>query len=402
MEYAQALELVVASVLNCTEIEYVALSDAHGRYLAQDLHAPIAVPGFDNSAMDGYAVKSNEIDKQKAFRVSQRITAGDAATTLESNTIARIFTGAMMPENADAVILQEDSTKNLNGTVSFSDLPQKGQHIRRSGNDITLNQSIAVAGTRLSAAQLGLIASLGINNVPCRKRLRVAFFSTGDELKEPGQKLELGQIYNSNRYLLAACIEELGMEPVDLGRCIDSPDATREMLLEAGRQADCVVTTGGMSVGEEDYVRSQVELLGEVRFWKIAMKPGKPFAMGSVQGTPFFGLPGNPVSSFVTFQLLVRPWLLKHMGSAWQHCVVQASAQFTFKNKGVRVDFLRGSMKVGKDGLLSVELFDNQSSGAMSSIADSNVLIPASPKSEIKIGDIVDVILLVADSIKTT
>lgn len=451
--FEQAFALVTrhsSSEVLASAIERLPIADALGRIVSSSKTALIDVPGYNNSAMDGYAVRAAEILLEQALPVSQRIAAGDAAQPLAAHSVARIFTGAMIPDGADAVILQEDSVQEgsvqedslheksvqessaeqagLAGQdsepfkqIRFTELPEVGQHIRLAGQDIAAGVQVVARGQRLSSVDIGLLASVGIAELECYKPLRVAFFSTGDELKNPGQDLAVGQIYNSNRYFLAARIRELGAIPVDLGCCPDSAAATEAMLLQASEQADCIVTTGGMSVGEEDYVRQSVESLGSILFWKIAMKPGKPVAFGEIQGTPFFGLPGNPVSSFVTFHLLVRPWLLKRMGYAdWcggyasvidevavenvddsmpikvQPQGLTAVSTFAWHNGGKRLDFLRGDITVNQQGQLQVSQFQNQSSGVLSSIAASNVLIPVKPGQSLTVGEVCKVISLAA------
>ena len=379
MPFDDALASVLASAPSEIKKENVPLVQCLGRYLAEDIGAKVAVPSFDNSAMDGYAVIAADVELGKPLTISQRVPAGVDPQPFTSGTAARIFTGAKVPEGADAVILQEDSRVDADELVSFSELPVAWQHIRLSGQDVELGTVVARAGERVSAADVGMIASVGVAEVPCVRPIRVAFFSTGDELQLPGKPLAGAQIYNSNRYMLSACLTEIGMEPIDLGVCEDSKEGTRAMLLAASEQADVILTTGGMSVGEEDYVRSEAEALGDLDFWKIAMKPGKPFAMGQINGAQFFGLPGNPVSTFVTFQLLVKPWLLKASGAQYQPKKAVAIADFDFKNKGKRLDFVRVKTKVSEEGVLHAGLFDNQSSGVLSSIAMCDALVPMLP-----------------------
>ena len=407
--FEQGFEQVMAHAAITSHYESVALGDALGRIVASTQYSIIDVPGYDNSAMDGYAVRSNEISLGASYAVSQRIVAGEAPHALADNTIARIFTGAMVPAGANAIILQEDALVDLNDgsdshlNVSFTELPRADQHIRLSGQDIKKGAVVVEKGRRLTSADIGLLASVGIAELPCYTPIKVAFFSTGDELKNPGDTLSLGQIYNSNRYFLAAKIKALGAIPIDLGCCPDSEAATREYLMSASEQADCIVTTGGMSVGEEDYVRQQVESLGAILFWKLAIKPGKPVAFGHIQGTPFFGLPGNPVSSFVTFHLLMRPWLLKTMGYDDSRAAnlsqsslgsVAAKATFDWHNSGKRLDFLRGQASINNAGEVTVTRYQNQSSGVLSSIAQCNVLIPVQPGQQWQAGDACQVIAL--------
>ncbi len=415
MTFEQGFEQVMAHAAVTSSHELVPLDDALGRIAASTQYSVIDVPGYDNSAMDGYAVRSNEVALDSNYCVSQRIAAGEAPQPLAERSIARIFTGAMVPSGADAIILQEDAVVDLNSdshaknksdlNVRFTELPRAGQHIRLSGQDIKKGAVVVEQGRRLTSGDIGLLASVGIAELSCYVPVKVAFFSTGDELKNPGENLLAGQIYNSNRYFLAARIKELGAIPVDLGCCPDTEAATREYLISASEQADCIVTTGGMSVGEEDYVRQQVESLGSILFWKLAIKPGKPVAFGDIKGTPFFGLPGNPVSSFVTFHLLMRPWLLKTMGYADSRAVdlstsslgaVAAKATFDWHNRGKRLDFLRGLATINSVGEITVDLYQNQSSGVLSSIAQCNVLIPVQPNQQWQAGDACQVIALSA------
>lgn len=413
--FEQGFEQVMAHAAITSRYELVPLDKALGRIVASTQHSIIDVPGYDNSAMDGYAVRSNDIALGVSYCVSQRIAAGEAPQALADNSMARIFTGAMVPAGADAIILQEDAVIDTNQKfasdsdsesdlkVSFTELPRSGQHIRLAGQDIKKGAVVVEQGRRLTSGDIGLLASVGIAELSCYTPVKVAFFSTGDELKNPGETLLAGQIYNSNRYFLAARIKALGAIPVDLGCCPDTEAATREYLISASEQADCIVTTGGMSVGEEDYVRQQVESLGSILFWKLAIKPGKPVAFGNIKGTPFFGLPGNPVSSFVTFHLLMRPWLLKTMGYDDSRAVdlsqsslgsVAAKATFDWHNSGKRLDFLRGQASINSAGEVTVARYQNQSSGVLSSIAQCNVLIPVQPGQQWQAGDTCQIIAL--------
>lgn len=397
-------EQAYSQILSDTDIslgqESLSLVDALGRIIAEDQCSGIDVPGYDNSAMDGYAVRCSDAQSGGAFSVSQRITAGDVAVPLQHGTVARIFTGAMIPDDADGIILQEDTFVNEDDSVRFTELPMLSQHIRKAGQDIAKNAVIVRMGESLTPAKIGLLASVGVARVDCYKRARVAFFSTGDELVDPGESLEPGKIYNSNRYFLASCLRDIGAEPVDLGRCPDSANATRDFLLRASESADFIITTGGMSVGEEDYVRAQLDLLGDIAFWKVAMKPGKPFAYGRLSTTPFFGLPGNPVSAFVGFHLLVRPALLRAMGALdHDNKKLKVIANFDCVNKGRRVDFMRCVARFNSKGALAVSRFNNQSSGVLSSMSGSNVLVPIAPGMELAKGDICDAIVLSASAL---
>lgn len=403
IEFKAGLARVLTQALK-PMAESLSLNEALGRITADRQIAAIDVPSVNNSAMDGYAVRCDEIELGSAVAVTQRIAAGDQALALKPGSVARIFTGAMIPAGADAVILQEDSQLTVDTKqVVFTDVPLLGQHIRLAGQDIRCQSEVVAKGHRLSAGDIGLLASVGVSQLDCYRPPTVAFFSTGDELKDPEQTLKPGQIYNSNRYFLAAKIAECGATPLDLGRCPDDASSTQQFLLQAAEQADCVITTGGMSVGEEDYVRQQVETLGHIDFWKLAIKPGKPVAFGQLQDTPFFGLPGNPVSAYVTFHLLVRPWLLKSMGLVDLADIDLASANlkgysakanFERYNPGRRLDFLRGVARINEVGEVIADLFDNQSSGVLSSIASANILIPMAAGQRLVAGDRCDIMPL--------
>jgi molybdopterin molybdotransferase len=297
--------------------------------------------------------------------MSQRILAGSVGQPLTAGTAARIFTGAPVPAGADAVLMQEDCTAE-GDAVLINKLPRAGENIRRAGEDIQAGAQILAAGMRFTAAEMGLAASVGLAEVPVFKRLKVACFFTGDELVAPGTPLAPGQIYNSNRYTLAGLINDLGCELIDLGIVPDSLEATETALAGAASIADVVITSGGVSVGEADYVKSAVEKLGRVEMWKVAMKPGKPVVYGQVDKADFIGLPGNPVSAFVTFCLFVRPFLLKRMGVAdvlYRAFAVQAD--FAWTRPGARREFLRARLQ--PNGKLA--LFPNQSSGVLTSCA---------------------------------
>jgi molybdopterin molybdotransferase len=340
--------------------EQVELAEAAGRVLAQDVVAPIDVPPADNSAMDGYAIRHRDWrDVETPLPVSTRITAGSAPGALQPGTAARIFTGAEVPAGADTVVMQEQCLER-DGEVRILRLPQAGSNIRSCGQDLRVGQKVIEAGRRLRPQDLGLAASLGCAALPVRCRLRVAVLSTGDELRDPGEELGPGQIYNSNRFLMRARLAAWGCEVVDLGVARDEPDDVRDRLLQAAEAADVIVTSGGVSVGEEDHVKTIVDELGAIDLWRIAIKPGKPFAFGQVRGKPFIGLPGNPVSVFVTLLVVARPFLMACQGVAYPFVKpLQAKAQFGKKGSS-REDYLR-VRRSGQD----LELFPNLSSGVL-------------------------------------
>ena len=368
----QLLENLLDRARGVTETETVAISAALGRVLATPQTSSITVPPLDNSAMDGYAVRLADVAKPGvSLPVSQRIQAGAVGQPLTAGTAARIFTGAPVPLGADAVLMQEDCIAEGENVV-INKLPRPGENIRRAGEDIETGAQILAAGTRFSAAEMGLAASVGLAEVPVFKRLKVACFFTGDELVTPGVPLAPGQIYNSNRYTLTGLVNDLGCELIDLGIVPDTLEATEAALASAGREADVIVTSGGVSVGEADYVKTAVEKLGQVEMWKVAMKPGKPVVYGQVGNADFIGLPGNPVSAFVTFCLFVRPFLLKRMGVAdvlYRAFAVQAD--FAWSKPGARREFLRARLQ--PNGKLA--LFPNQSSGVLTSCAWADGLV---------------------------
>lgn len=373
-----ALAAVLAQAQPLPGGAFVDLLQADGRVLAADCIAPLQVPPLDNSAMDGYAVRSAEVAQAgTVLPVSQRIPAGQVGTALQVGTVARIFTGAPLPPGADAIVMQEDCTVLDDGRVRFDAVPQPGQFVRRAGQDIALGSTALQAGLRLTPAALGLAASLGLAQLPVARRPRVALFSTGDELALPGsiapQDLPPGHIFNSNRYVLASLLQRWGCEVVDGGILPDDRAATHAALAQAAQDCDLLVTSAGVSVGEEDHVRPVVEQLGALSLWKIAMKPGKPFAFGHVRrsgGDPaagrahFIGLPGNPVSSLITALVLLRPFVLALQGAS----VVQPpahwlTADFEITQRDSRREFLR----VRRNAAGQLELFANQNSGVLTS-----------------------------------
>ena len=389
LDFEEALARLLAGAHPLRETEAVPTQAAAGRVLAQGLRSTIDVPPLDNSSMDGYAVRCTDVPAAGTrLVVGQRIPAGSVGHVLDPGTAARIFTGAPLPAGADAVVMQELCAVE-GGSVTVNHLPRSGEWIRRRGEDIAAGAEVLAAGTRLSAAHVGVAASVGAAQLTVFRRLRVALFSTGDELAMPGEPLKPGGIYNSNRYTLRALLEGLGCEVADLGIVPDSRDATRAALREAAAANDLILTSGGVSVGEEDHVKPAVEAEGALDLWKIAIKPGKPLAFGAVRrgvgAAAFIGLPGNPVSSFVTFLMLVRPFILKAQGASAVTPRAQ-SLRADFECKGdPRREFLRA--RVNAQG--GLELFPNQSSGVLTSCTWADGLIDNPPRQAIARGDMV-------------
>lgn len=382
-----ALALLLSSVTPLTDVEVVPTFDADGRVLAQALVSALHVPPQDNSSMDGYAVRCADLALTTSgpvtLPVSQRIAAGHGGQPLQPGTVARIFTGAPVPPGADAIVMQEDVTtgQGPDGATlaTFSACPPVGQWIRRAGEDVSRGAVVLQAGARLGPAELGLAASLGLAELRVCRRPRVALFSTGDELVMPGavppEDMPPGAIYNSNRFFLRALLQRLGCEVSDMGIVPDRREATVQALADAARHHDLILTSGGVSVGEEDHIKPSVQQLGTLDLWQIAMKPGKPFAHGLLRREAetgaeragvahFIGLPGNPVSSFLTFALLVRPFLLRLQGVVEVACPVQTlPAHFDLS----RIDKRREFLRVRRNAAGGLDLFANQSSAVLTS-----------------------------------
>jgi len=396
--FDDALAELLAQALPLPGADRVTTFDADGRVLAQDCVSALQVPPNDNSSMDGYAVCCADVAAVGALLpVSQRIAAGSAGVPLQPGTAARIFTGAPVPAGADAILMQEDCEALEDGRVRLNALPRPGQWIRRAGEDITRGAVVLQAGTRLGPAELGLAASIGLHQLPVWRRPRVALFSTGDELVMPGEvppeQMRPGAIYNSNRFFLRAMLLRLGCEVSDFGIVPDRRNATIDALRQASSAHDLILTSGGVSVGEEDHIKPAVETLGTLDLWQIAMKPGKPFAYGQIPHAKgrahFMGLPGNPVSSFLTFALLVRPFVLRLQGVrdvAPQSIAVRAD--FNWAKADKRREFLR----VRHNAAGGLDLFNNQSSGVLTSAAWGDGVVDNPAGQTIATGDSVQFI----------
>jgi len=393
----EALDHLLSHAKAVDQSEDVPVQAALGRVLAQNVNSLVDVPPLDNTSMDGYAVRSFDVATPGVvLQIAQRIPAGSMGVKLESGTAARIFTGAPVPEGADAVVMQEDCTlvEGSHNAVKINVVPTAGQWIRRRGEDLTAGKTALSAGTFLRPQELGVAASAGLTHLRVKRRIRVAAFFTGDELALPGEPLKPGGIYNSNRDTLLACLRSLGCEPTDLGIVPDRLDATREALRKASKEHDLILTSGGVSVGEEDHIKPAVTAEGHLDLWQIAIKPGKPLAFGAVRKSEypqdgeawFMGLPGNPVSSFVTFLLFVRPFILKLQGREVRSTPsYMMRADFEWLKADRRNEFLR--VKLNQQG--GLDLFPNQSSGVLTSASWGDGLVDCPPGQPIHRGDLV-------------
>lgn len=392
-----AIDQILAQAIPITATEKLPLAEVLGRTLAQNCTSTIDVPPADNSAMDGYAINIHDLENARhneesiTLPISQIITAGHAPKPLEKGSAARIFTGAEIPNGANAVVMQERCEASDNHVNVPLDIPLNN-NIRAQGQDIRSSDTVLSQGRQLQAQDLGLLASIGMSHVSVFKKISVAILSTGDELVEPGQDLTAGKIYNSNRYLLQGFLTQMGINVVDCGRVEDTHDATVAALKKAAH-CDCIISTGGVSVGDEDHVKNAIEALGELNFWRVAIKPGKPVAFGKIQThnghTPLIGLPGNPASVFITFLLFARPFLQRLQQQPYQSPKgVMVAANFAWKENPKRQEYLRA--KRNDQG--GVDIFHNQSSGVLSSTSWAEGLVVVPIATAIKQGDLVQFI----------
>ncbi len=371
-----ALAVMLEHAMPVAGVETLSIADCLGRVLAEPVISRVDVPPWDNSAMDGYALRSADAATAgTALRVSQRIPAGATGQPLAARTAARIFTGAPVPEGADTVVIQE--VCRTEGDQVVIDAPVKPDtNIRRAGEDIRRGAQIITAGTRLLPQHLGLAASVGVAELKIHSRLRVAVFSSGDELVMPGDTLGPGQIYNSNQFTLAGLLQALGCEVLSMGIVEDTFDATVDALSRAAADADLVIASGGVSVGEEDHVKPAVERLGSLDLWKIAIRPGKPLAFGHIGDTPFIGTPGNPVSLFVTFCLFAKPFIRRMQGvKDIESAGIRAIADFEWPKPDKRREFARALLHCNARGESVVSVFPSRSSGVLSSVTWANGLV---------------------------
>ena len=372
---SDALQGMLEQLACCCDSEQLPLPQALGRILASDIASPLAVPPFDNSAMDGYAVRLADLAAGIPLIMAGKAFAGQPYQgEWPAGHCVRIMTGAPVPEGTDAVVMQEE-TQADGDRITFLAQPEPGQNIRRAGSDIGKGACVLQAGIRLTPREMPLLASLGIATVPVRRPLKVAIFSTGDELKPVGTPLAHGDIYDSNRYGVRAMLARLGCDCLDLGIIPDDPAQLRAAFIRADEEADVLITTGGVSVGEADFTKQLLDELGEIGFWKLAIKPGKPFAFGRLPRAWFFGLPGNPVSAMVTFDQLVQPALAKLAGQHFERPLqLQAVTTEPLKKSPGRLDFQRGILSQGPNGL-EVRSTGSQDSAVFSSLSRANCYI---------------------------
>jgi molybdopterin molybdotransferase len=379
MAVDQAVAIIAARVTAVQQTETVALAEADGRILARDIPAPLPLPPFTNSAVDGYAVGCSDLprDAERAFAVTGRIQAGaSAGTAIRPGEAVRIFTGAPMPEGADTVFMQEDVRLEADGKVVLPAGLRPGANVRPAGEDVPLGAAALSAGRRLRPQDVALAAAFGLTKVEVRRRIRVAVFSTGNELVSPGASRAPAQLFDSNRFMLMAMLVRLGCAVSDLGILRDDRASLAQALRAAADAHDLILTTGGVSTGEEDHVKAGVESVGTLVLWRMAIKPGRPVAMGIIGGTPFIGLPGNPVASFVTFVHVVRPTVLALAGATQQPLLpLPVRAAFSYRKKIARREYVRVSLRKVDSGGLEAVKFPREGAGLLSSLVDTDGLV---------------------------
>ncbi|MGY8679087.1 gephyrin-like molybdotransferase Glp [Bradyrhizobium sp. UFLA05-153] len=379
MSVDDAVSLIAARVNAIADIETVALVDADGRVLARDIAAPLPLPPFTNSAVDGYAVRNADLPQanEEAFPLDGRIAAGSAADhPIKPRHTARIFTGAPMPKGAETVFMQEDVRVDESGKIILPPGLKGGANVRPAGEDIPQGHVAFRAGQRLRPQHVALAAAFGLTALDVVRRIRVAVFSTGDELVSPGDARAPSQLFDSNRFMLMAMLRRLGCDVSDLGILRDEQALLADGLKQVAGQHDLILTTGGVSTGEEDHVKAAVESIGTLVLWRMAIKPGRPVAMGIIGGTPLIGLPGNPVASFVTFVHVVRPTVLALAGGLPEPLLpIPVRAAFTYKKKEGRREYVRVSLRKAEDGTLEAIKFPREGAGLLSSLVETDGLV---------------------------
>jgi molybdopterin molybdotransferase len=374
-----AVAAIVARLAAVDDLETVSLDRADGRVLARDVVAAFQVPPFTNSAVDGYAVRGEDVptDTERAFDVAGRLHAGMSPTgAVGRGTAIRVFTGAPLPDGADTVFMQEDVRVDDAGQVWLPAGLKRGANVRPAGEDIAIGRVILPAKRWLRPQDVAVVAALGLTEIPVRRRVKVAVLSTGDEIVEPGTARKEAQVFDANRFMLLAMLRRIGCEVTDLGIRRDDPSQIADALREAARSHDLILSSGGVSTGEGDHVKAAVENVGTLVFWRIAIKPGRPVAMGVIAGTPFIGLPGNPVASFVTFARVARPAILTLAGAeASAPPVVKVRAVFSYRKKPARREYVRAHLRTGSDGTPEAVKFPREGAGLLSSLVDTDGLV---------------------------
>jgi molybdopterin molybdotransferase len=378
MSVDEAVGIIIARVKAVGESERVGLADADGRILARDLAAPLPLPPFTNSAVDGFAVAGADLprEQEQIFPVAGRVQAGSSGKVAKPGHAVRIFTGAPMPDGTDTVFMQEDVLIEASGKVVLPAGLKTGANVRPAGEDIPRGAVALKTGQRLRPQDVALAAAFGLTELDVTRRIRVAVFSTGDELASPGTERGAAQLFDSNRFMLSALLKRLGCKVSDLGILRDEREPLAQALKKAARTHDLILTTGGVSTGEEDHVKAGVESVGSLVLWRMAIKPGRPVAMGIIGGTPFIGLPGNPVAGFVTFVHVVRPTVLALSGAMPAPLLpIPVRAAFTYKKKSGRREYVRVSLRRADDGALEAVKFPREGAGLLSSLVDTDGLV---------------------------
>ncbi|EEZ00125.1 molybdopterin-guanine dinucleotide biosynthesis protein B [Vibrio sp. RC586] len=392
----QGSEKILSLILPLAETESVAIQECYQRVLARKVHSPINVPAYRNSAMDGYALRSDDLERD-SYRVVAEVLAGSQySKTVGLGEAVKIMTGAPMPQGADTVVMREQATQN-GDVVSFAGAKIKaGQNVRQASEDLAQGQAVFHSGQRVLSPEMGMLASLGFAHTDVFRSLKVAIFSTGDEVQAPGGDIEPNSIFDSNRFTLTGLLKQLGCQVIDLGIIEDDEAKMMQVLEQAAKQADVVITSGGVSVGDADFIKSALEKLGQIDFWRINMRPGRPLAFGQIAGKPFFGLPGNPVAVMVSFINFVEPALRKMQGEqGWQPLKVNAIALEDLRSRQGRTEFSRGVYAFNTQGQLTVRTTGKQGSGILRSMSEANCLIEIAPAIDtVKVGESVTIIPL--------
>ncbi|EMA7643656.1 bifunctional molybdopterin-guanine dinucleotide biosynthesis adaptor protein MobB/molybdopterin molybdotransferase MoeA [Vibrio parahaemolyticus] len=396
LSVVQGQEKILSLVNTVSEIEACKIENAYGRVLAEDIISPVNVPQYTNSAMDGYAIRSDDVDRD-SYQIVAEVMAGHAYDQpLEVGQAVKIMTGAPTPLNGDTVVMREQAFQE-GDKVTFNGANIKaGQNVRQAGEDLAIGSDVFTAGTRLASPEMGMIASLGFGEANVFRKLKVAVFSTGDEVQAPGTEQKANSIYDSNRFTIMGMLEKLGCEILDFGILEDNEQLMIEALENASAQADVVMTSGGVSVGDADYIKLALDKLGQIDFWRINMRPGRPLAFGQINNKPFFGLPGNPVAVMVSFINFVEPALRKMQGEqGWKPLKVNAIATENLRSRQGRTEFSRGIYELDDTGRLTVRTTGKQGSGILRSMSEANCLIEISPAIDtVKAGESVTIIPL--------